>query len=337
MNHAPKQTITLIGLGALGKVIVFKANSRNLSIQAIVRHHTKMNCEYLLNDTDGVSHKLNVACNDFEMLSQSDLILLTVKAFSIIEILEQFDKILPCDVPIILINNGMGIKEQIEARLPHRKHQFYQVITTMAAYTDSLGTHFVSKGMSYYGKIFTSSIQSKSCMSFTELNKKERRHTENEALTMFESLFLENGEISLIHRVHEISYYQLEKLYINALINPLTVKYQCLNGGLLDHINELNLLIDEILLFHSALHSSNAISQNLSRDELYFKLMDVIQKTQYNQSSMLQDFLASRRLEIEEISGYILKKSALMCLDLPATQLLYEEVKKRILREPIKH
>ena len=106
------------------------------------------------------------------------------------------------------------------------------------------------------------------------------------------------------------------KLSINCAINPLTVLYQCRNGGLQDHLCEVSTLCSELSeLLKSYGHSS--YTQGLHRE-----VERVIQATAANYSSMYQDVVNSRRTEVSYLLGYACRAANLHKLVLPHLQLL---------------
>lgn len=89
------------------------------------------------------------------------------------------------------------------------------------------------------------------------------------------------------------------KLALNCAINPLTVLYNCRNGDLQRHSDEVNLLCVELsnLLAHCG-HAEAA-------HDLIPEVNRVIQATANNYSSMHQDVTQGRRTEISYLLGYV--------------------------------
>ena len=113
---------------------------------------------------------------------------------------------------------------------------------------------------------------------------------------------------------NEILQLQLEKLAVNALINPLTAILGCNNGGLLNNLaitHTVRLLLSEISLVIRLLPElKNVLNVNLrfSPAKLENLMMRVAQRTSENSSSMLQDVSFGQRTEIDYINGYIVKR-----------------------------
>ena len=113
---------------------------------------------------------------------------------------------------------------------------------------------------------------------------------------------------------NEILQLQLEKLAINALINPLTAVLGCNNGGLLNNPNvtrTIRLLLSEIsLVIRQLPELVNVLNVNLrfSPAKLEGLMMRVAMRTAENSSSMLQDVSFGQRTEIDYINGYIVRR-----------------------------
>ena len=88
------------------------------------------------------------------------------------------------------------------------------------------------------------------------------------------------------------------KLALNCAINPLTVLYDCRNGGLSAHPAELATLcaeLDELL---------QICGQPAAAEGLHGDVLRIIQATAANYSSMHQDVAQGRRTEIAYLLGY---------------------------------
>ena len=115
----------------------------------------------------------------------------------------------------------------------------------------------------------------------------------------------------------ELLYLQLEKLVVNAIINPLTALLHCKNGDLFINngpvLNLMRLLLQEasqVIQHLPEIRSSEypVLEKRFSTRALEAKVLDVAAKTAQNTSSMLQDVRARRETEIEYINGWIVRK-----------------------------
>lgn len=133
---------------------------------------------------------------------------------------------------------------------------------------------------------------------------------------------------------------QYEKLIINAMINPLTVVFDCLNGDLFGRpkvLEWMQLLLCEASSVLENLPELKGIPDSNSRfssKRLEELVLDVANKTADNKSSMLQDIIAGRETEIDYINGYIVTRGERLGLDCVQNRSLIEMVKaKQFVRE----
>ena len=135
---------------------------------------------------------------------------------------------------------------------------------------------------------------------------------------------------------NELLYLQLEKLAINAVINPLTAVFNCINGDLFNRppIHNLILaLLDEIStvlqrIVSSTTESSTSIARfSLAALEKTVSKMATI--TAKNVSSMRQDVIAERKTEVDYINGYIFKRGSEFGIDCSINGALIQMVHDR--------
>ena len=108
--------------------------------------------------------------------------------------------------------------------------------------------------------------------------------------------------------------YQLEKLAINCIINPLTALSDCTNGELLysfSFTRVMRLLLFEISAVICALPELQGIpgiEDRFSPERLRRQAVNVTRMTAGNSSSMRQDIDTRRMTEIEYFNGYIVRR-----------------------------
>ena len=112
----------------------------------------------------------------------------------------------------------------------------------------------------------------------------------------------------------ELLQQQLDKLAVNAVINPLTALLDCLNSELLNSFyvtRVMRLLLAEVsLVFRSLPELQNVLNVNMRFDSARLESMvvRVAKLTGQNRSSMLQDLKAGRETEIDYINGYVVRR-----------------------------
>lgn len=96
----------------------------------------------------------------------------------------------------------------------------------------------------------------------------------------------------------------LNKLSINAIINPLTVFYQCKNGDLLEpkRAQMLKDLANEVETILNSIFSENV-------KNVYQKAKLVAQQTSENYSSSYQDVINNRKTELMAFTGFLHKEA----------------------------
>ncbi|KAJ5463496.1 Ketopantoate reductase ApbA/PanE [Penicillium sp. IBT 31633x] len=108
--------------------------------------------------------------------------------------------------------------------------------------------------------------------------------------------------------------YQLEKLAVNCIINPLTALGDCSNGELLysfSFTRVMRLLLFEISAVICALPELQGIpgiEDRFSPERLRRLVVNIANNTSKNSSSMRQDIDARRLTEIEYFNGWIVRR-----------------------------
>lgn len=137
---------------------------------------------------------------------------------------------------------------------------------------------------------------------------------------------------------------QYEKLVCNAVINPLTALFECYNGEVLA-LSSADFFINRIVteaarVFTAHFQASTSpelfeanrgmIATGLNVDRLVAMVMDVINTTKDNRSSMLQDVLILKDTEISSINGHIVNLGKLYKIQTPHNRMLLEMVKSKL-------
>jgi 2-dehydropantoate 2-reductase len=134
----------------------------------------------------------------------------------------------------------------------------------------------------------------------------------------------------------ELLQLQMEKLVCNAMINPLTVIFNCRNGELFTRgpIVKLmrGLLVEasQVIQARPELRADPNTASRFSPQNLDAKVVELAAKTGKNTSSMLQDFRAGRRTEIDYINGYIVSRGTEAGVDCENNEILVNMVKSGI-------
>ncbi len=229
-----------------------------------------------------------------------DMVVVCVKTHSIPVVLEEMIKsgLLNGklkEAVILLLMNGMGNREMFD--LP--SHEIFEGITSMGVVFSENGS-IELKGK---GKTVLESRLHKNLLDF------------------FRDRFEEKGfeiEFSDDFRVH-----QWNKLFANAVINPITALTRKQNGIVLSgHLKSMvGKIVEECV--------SVAKQEGLNFDSANVKsfVYSVASKTSVNTSSMLQDVLKGKKTEIDSINGYIVRLARKHSLPVPVNETLYALIK----------
>ena len=116
------------------------------------------------------------------------------------------------------------------------------------------------------------------------------------------------------------------KLAVNCAINPLTVLFSCTNGELLDKPRALQLMQD---VCHELATLMQAEGYATDADALFNLVKDIARSTAANTSSMLADVRGGRVTEIAQRNGFVVRRSQALGLSSPSNQALFETVRER--------
>jgi 2-dehydropantoate 2-reductase len=290
--------IGIIGLGAIGCLISSQLPI-NAKIFALPRNVKSQNYSFkLINGNKSQNYHWPVWQNE-----QLDIVIFCCKASQCQQALLQWYSAIGPETQNVLLQNGLGQHEDLAASFP--RNPIFAASTTEGAYRSQpdIVTH-AGKGQTQWG--FYGGVEQILKLPLTSL-KGDHVWTEN------------------------ITQVLLDKLAINAAINPLTVKYRCRNGELLSQSNalsDLKALCEETESFFQKMDWP--ISFNLfERSQL------IAQLTADNFSSMLQDVKNKHPTEIDFINGYLLNIATENNLKLPISQSLVNLVKSYELEKKI--
>jgi 2-dehydropantoate 2-reductase len=123
-----------------------------------------------------------------------------------------------------------------------------------------------------------------------------------------------------------------KKLAANCVINPLTALFQCTNGELLMQpaFPELqHELLQELAQVAQAAETHHTDDDVLiSEESLRQFVLQVIQDTRDNKSSMYQDVLKKQRTEVDHLNGYVVRKGRELGVDCPANEEMYQRIRE---------
>ncbi|EEP75632.1 2-dehydropantoate 2-reductase [Uncinocarpus reesii 1704] len=250
-----------------------------------------------------------------------DNLILAVKATQVEQALKSVAHRLTPKSAIVFIQNGMGIREEVNEKIfpdPATRPNYIQGITSHGLYyTKAYHITHAGVGTSAFSIVYPERPQPPVDESRNvNLGEKfsDRDYWAISSIYLTNTL-IRSPELTAIRiNKNEMLQFQLEKLAINCVINPLTALNDCKNGDLLYNYNlsrVQRLLLIEISTVIRALPELQGIPGVTARfapERLRTLAVNVMHKTAENTSSMLQDMNIGKETEIEYINGYIVRR-----------------------------
>ena len=286
--------ITVLGCGALGQLWLSALYQQGHDVQGWIRIPQPF-CAVNVISPEGVAFNRNMPTNDPEHLAQSELLLVTLKAWQVSSAVSALMPMLNDNCTILLLHNGMGTVDE----LPANRLAILQGATTHAARHEGNAIMHVASGMTHIGPVTP-------------------RGAAHSALAD-----------TLHHALPDVAWHDnirpslWNKLAVNCVINPLTALHECTNGDLIafpDQIEQICLEVAQVMAIEGyEIHSESLLSF----------VYQVIDTTAANHSSMLQDIRHQRHTEIDYITGYVLRRGRKHGLSLPLNTRIFEQIKRK--------
>ena len=116
LRNLPK--IAIVGKGAIGGLVGFKCHQLNYDYQHLIKIQRQQQ-SFKVTDNAGESHNLRPNTSAITNPAKFDLLILPVKAYQVLPVLEQLQPFIQPNHVIVLLHNGMGTIEQVKAKLPN--------------------------------------------------------------------------------------------------------------------------------------------------------------------------------------------------------------------------
>ncbi|PIJ52239.1 2-dehydropantoate 2-reductase [Erwinia sp. OLTSP20] len=286
--------ITVLGCGALGQLWLTALERQGHEVQGWLRVAQPYCSANVVELDESVSNRTYIA-NDPLFLADSDLLIVTLKAWQVASALRNLAPQLNASCPVLLLHNGLGTLDELKGL----RQPILQGVTTHAAMRDGNVIIHIANGITHIGP------------------------------TSVEAARLSRLAEPLHHALPDVAWHNnvaaaaWQKLAVNCIINPLSVEYDCVNGMLADHQEEIARLSAEIavIMAREGHHST--------QEDLFNYVMQIVNSTAGNQSSMLQDVRAQRRTEIDYINGYAIRRARAQGVATPENSRLYDLIKRK--------
>ncbi|XVO86373.1 putative 2-dehydropantoate 2-reductase [Pseudomonas palleroniana] len=281
----------ILGAGSLGTLWAARLARAGLPVRLILRDDARLASYWagpgLTLVEQGIAHTYPVIGETPDSPEPIHRLLVACKAYDAQSAVAQLQHRLVPDAELVLLQNGLGSQDAVAAQLPQARCIFAS--STEGAFRDGdWRVVFAGHGYTWLG----------------------------DAAHPTPPLWLDDLHAAGIP--HEWSTAILTRLWrklaLNCAINPLTVLYQCRNGGLQSHQCEVATLCAELT---ELLECSG---QPAAAEDLHSEVERVIQATAANYSSMYQDVANRRRTEISYLLGYACEAAARHQLALPHLQ-----------------
>ncbi len=307
-NRPLKNNWYILGTGAIGCYWAVQLAEAGYPVTLLTHHQSSRLTDITIN-LDATQRQVtcqSTAASEAARPTRPAALLVATKAYATLEALKTIETTLRCYKVIILMQNGMGIVEQIRAAYPGLP--LVIGITNQGAYRLK-PFHIVQAGTGHtWLGCLPDEMQQSSPESVAELT----------AIAP-----------DLIHWDDDILMRAWVKLGINCVINGLTVTRNILNGELLDpgYRHRIELLCNEIALVISGK------CQSYTGDDLLREVLQVADSTGSNISSMRQDVLHKQQTEIDFLNGFLCATAASMQIQLPENDRLLAEI-HQVLAKP---
>lgn len=286
--------ITVLGCGALGQLWLSALYQQGHDVQGWIRIPQPF-CAVNVISPDGTAFNHNMPTNDPQHLAQSELLLVTLKAWQVSGAVSALMPMLNDNCTLLLLHNGMGTVDE----LPANRFAILQGATTHAARHEGNAIMHVAAGTTHIGPVTPRGAALSSLAD-----------TLHDALP--DVAWHDNIRPSLWN-----------KLAVNCVINPLTALHECTNGDLIGYPQQIEQICREVAQV-MAIEGYEIHSESL----LSF-VYQVIDTTAANHSSMLQDIQHQRHTEIDYITGYVLRRGRKHGLSLPVNTRIFEHIKRK--------
>jgi 2-dehydropantoate 2-reductase len=303
------EPITIIGNGALGLLFASFFAAKKIKVQIITKKELSASeinkYGIFITDLSGkvINYKDNLyATTDYNRLQPSDISIILTKAYSTQEAVEKNLKFLKATKTIITLQNGLGNVEILDRYLSENN---------IIAGTTSLGATAIDFNKTKYcGK------------GIVDIASFKNIKSDESVLRELSELFEKSDIICNIHKNWKTVVWS--KLYVNAIINPITALYKVKNGGILEN-PELTKLAKQIS--DEILNILKAEQIEIQLEHPFERILKICKITSSNHSSMLQDILNHKQTEIEQITGEIIRIANKSGIETPINRMMYEKLK----------
>ncbi|MBY4678602.1 ketopantoate reductase family protein [Marinobacterium arenosum] len=287
----------ILGAGAIGCLWAAQLCQAGHPVSLILRNPSRLDSfdGQLTLEHDGQCRSFQLAGCLADSCGPIDRLLLTTKAYDVVEALHGVAHQLRPGAQIVLLHNGMGPQQQVPELYPAQ--QVWSATSTDGAWLrEPFHVVWAGRGETRIGR-------------FDAPGEAQLP----DGLDGLELQLLADPAI-------ELSLWR--KLAINCAINPLTALHGCRNGELLS-TPQIHRQMQQVCAEIEQLCQQRQLK--LFPDGVLAAAEQVARGTAANYSSMLQDRRNGRRTEIDYITGYLLDSARQLGLALPENERLFKQ------------
>ncbi|CAG9619814.1 2-dehydropantoate 2-reductase [Sutcliffiella rhizosphaerae] len=293
--------IGIIGGGAIGLLFAFHL-SKLFPVTLYVKRQSQLsliqnNGITLINDSVNESREVSVTLWNPATTLEEDVLIIAVKQYSLLNIIPSLKEIAKNKV-VLFLQNGMSHLEMMESL--HQPHLLVGVVE-----------HGVKK-------------KNDATVEWTGIGRTKiaamEKYTFSKEIPFITSWADELKAVFPVEWNPDYYKMMIEKLLVNAVINPLTALFNVKNGELLKNPyfrETMKELFEEISFLISP----------MNRKSMWEHVVNICNSTSENWSSMQRDIIEGRKTEVDAILGYILIKAAKEEKKTPITAFLYHSIK----------
>lgn len=297
------EPLHILGGGSLGLLWAARCAQAGIDCRLILRTpqavaEWQARDNHLLLEQHGQLSQLQVPCELAAAPSPITRLVVATKAWATAEAMNSLAPRLQPDSQLLLLQNGLGSQQGVSARFPAMRVLYGSV--TDGAWKRSVN-HVVWAGVGR--TLIGDPLQQPAPAWLRTLSKADI------------SWQWEPDILAVLWK----------KLAINCAINPFTALHDCANGEVPARAGPA---FAPLLAEMHALLVSQGVQLALA--ELQQQVLDVIQATAANSSSMRQDLRAGRRTEVDFILGYACRTAQQARLDTPTLDALYQQLRDHL-------
>ncbi len=285
--------VSIVGPGAMGILYAARFHRHGIQTTLVDYHSSRIRAldgsGITLDSDEGLSIKAKVRVA-LEVPPEQDLILVLVKARATASLR------LPQGVPVLTLQSGLGNVEKL-CDFVGSSNVLVSMTTETATLVDQGHARHVGSGVTTFGA--WTSCPTASVEEALKTAGFEYRITDSPGQMIWENVAIAAG------------------------INPITALLDVPNGQLLA-LEEPRQLLRNLVVEAAKVASTEGYRFEYSLVE---RAEQVCRETSDTISTMLQDVRASKRTEIDEISGEILRKAELASLPAPRTRVIWQLVR----------